>query len=251
MKFNIWIYISVFCFGFSNSQNESNKNILIVDYTHTIHFEGLPTRTTIDAVLVSSNIYSIYEMDFTGNSNFIDEEDNENGSVLNIRPTKNPKIFKDLSTKNNYSIERIFMTPFLVKDNMSIFSWTLKDEYKSILGYNCQKSVLNYRGRDYVAYFTIEIPYNNGPWKFSGLPGLILEIKSIDGVFKIEANKIEIKNISSKITNPFIKKIDNAISWDEFTSKYKKKYFELQSFTTPDGGSRSIPKRKIETLIED
>jgi len=56
------------------------------------------------------------------------------------------------------------------------FNWQLSNERKNILSYKCQKATCTFRGRNYVAWFTSEIPIQNGPYKFGGLPGLILEI---------------------------------------------------------------------------
>ena len=56
------------------------------------------------------------------------------------------------------------------------FNWQLCNEHKNILSYNCQKATCTFRGRNYTAWFTSEIPIQNGPYKFGGLPGLILQI---------------------------------------------------------------------------
>jgi len=56
------------------------------------------------------------------------------------------------------------------------FKWQLSNEHKRILIYDCQKATCTFRGRNYIAWFTSEIPIQNGPYKFGGLPGLILQI---------------------------------------------------------------------------
>lgn len=189
-------------------------------------------------------------MDFLGlQQKDFDEEDSESGITLSMKPTHNPKIYKEFENKTLYSLERISMQPFVVRDSFNIFNWNLKENYKTILGYKCQEVSLRHRGRDYVAYFTTEIPYKVGPWKFEGLPGVILEIKSTDGVFEIMANSIRMEN--KKIDLKRVKLADVAISWDEYLEKYNKKYNELKSYTDENGGSHSIPKKNIEVYIED
>ncbi len=74
-----------------------------------------------------------------------------------------------------------------VKDNISIYSfvftdelhpqnWEIQNDTTTVLGYASQKATCHYRGRDWIAWFTSEIPLSEGPWKFYGLPGLITKI---------------------------------------------------------------------------
>ena len=69
--------------------------------------------------------------------------------------------------------------------------WTLKDEKQTICGYQCQKATCHWRGRDYVAWFTSAIPLKSGPWKFGGLPGLIMKIYDTKHLYTWEAISVE------------------------------------------------------------
>ncbi|MCH5176328.1 MAG: GLPGLI family protein [Prevotellaceae bacterium] len=69
--------------------------------------------------------------------------------------------------------------------------WTLLDEQQTIHGYRCQKATCHWRGRDYVAWFTADIPIRKGPWKFGGLPGLIVKISDAKKEYNFELVKLE------------------------------------------------------------
>jgi GLPGLI family protein len=69
--------------------------------------------------------------------------------------------------------------------------WTLKDEKQTICGYQCQKATCHWRGRDYVAWFTSAIPLKSGPWKFGGLPGLIMKIYDTKHLYTWETVAVE------------------------------------------------------------
>ncbi len=56
-------------------------------------------------------------------------------------------------------------------------NWQIKNETVTIVGYKCQKATCRFRGRNYTAWFTVDIPISQGPWKFCGLPGLILKVQ--------------------------------------------------------------------------
>ena len=62
------------------------------------------------------------------------------------------------------------------KETMPKQNWKILNETKEFAGYKCQKATCNFRGRNYVAWFTREITINEGPWKFNGLPGLIIKV---------------------------------------------------------------------------
>jgi GLPGLI family protein len=67
---------------------------------------------------------------------------------------------------------------FLAKPN-----WQLQEGTDTVEGYECQKAILNFRGRNYTAWFTLEIPISDGPWKLFGLPGLILKVEDADQLY--------------------------------------------------------------------
>ena len=54
-------------------------------------------------------------------------------------------------------------------------SWGMADSVRTILGHPCRMATADFRGRRWTAWFAMEIPVSDGPWKLGGLPGLILE----------------------------------------------------------------------------
>jgi GLPGLI family protein len=66
---------------------------------------------------------------------------------------------------------------FYYTQEMNQFEWEILPEKKKIKDFEVQKAKTSFAGRDYIAWFTSEIPIPDGPYKFSGLPGLILELE--------------------------------------------------------------------------
>lgn len=71
--------------------------------------------------------------------------------------------------------------------------WEIKSDTATLCGYRCQKAVCRFRGRDFTAWFTSQIPLRYGPWKLGGLPGLILKVTEKDHLYSFECVKIEKK----------------------------------------------------------
>ncbi len=68
--------------------------------------------------------------------------------------------------------------------------WMISDSTKIILGYDCIMAVADYHGRHWTVWFTPDIPIQDGPWKLSGLPGLILEAAEDSGQHHFTATGI-------------------------------------------------------------
>ncbi|MDH6254129.1 hypothetical protein M2347_003856 [Chryseobacterium sp. H1D6B] len=64
-------------------------------------------------------------------------------------------------------------------------NWIIKDEKKTIEGYKSQRAEVNYKGRQWVAWFTNDLPFQDGPFIFNGLPGLILTVESDEYKFDL------------------------------------------------------------------
>ena len=86
---------------------------------------------------------------------------------------------------------------FGYEESKNRFNWQILGETKVIEGYSVQKATTSFAGRDYTAWFTTEIPISDGPYKFNGLPGLILEIKDSQGYWEFEF--VGLEKLSPKI----------------------------------------------------
>ncbi|MDR0698760.1 MAG: GLPGLI family protein [Tannerella sp.] len=80
---------------------------------------------------------------------------------------------------------------FQCSGNIPVQEWTIEDDTLTIAGYLCQKATCRFGGRDFIAWFTPSIPISNGPWKFGGLPGLILKVYDNDKLYTFECIRIE------------------------------------------------------------
>ena len=60
------------------------------------------------------------------------------------------------------------------------FNWVISNEKQKIGEYNAQKATGEFGGRKWTAWFSTDLPFQDGPYKFSGLPGLIVKIEDQD-----------------------------------------------------------------------
>ncbi len=122
----------------------------------------------------------------------------------------------------------VYRTPlqgpvFMYAEDEIDFNWSIHSEKKNILGFSCQKASTTFRGRKWYAWFSTEIPISDGPWKFSGLPGLILRVYDDKGHYLF--NCIGIDNKKSLIK-----------MWDweyENTTREKLNAFLIKAYQSP------------------
>ncbi|WP_090026116.1 GLPGLI family protein [Chryseobacterium oleae] len=114
------------------------------------------------------------------------------------------------SNQNNQYFERVGMTLLSYKEP-TINTWKLIDELKIINTISCKKAEITYKGRNWIAWYSTDIPIPYGPYKFSGLPGLIIKIADDKGEYDFELVKsVPRSNLNGKICRVSTLRYENA-----------------------------------------
>ncbi|MDR2234892.1 MAG: GLPGLI family protein [Chryseobacterium sp.] len=112
----------------------------------------------------------------------------------NYNRNLNYLIEKDYA-KKTISFYDQFKSVKLVTADSEIPQWKIEKEFVKINNMNCQKAVADYKGRNWEAWFSKDYPVNDGPYKFSGLPGLVVSVKDSEGQHIF--NLIQIKKMKT------------------------------------------------------
>jgi GLPGLI family protein len=225
-----------------NSQNYE------VTYNMKQVAKNIDLTTNIKTYLSGNGEKSLYVEDFRNSY----QENNSSNDIINLPTENNPTYFKDLKNKIVIYNDHIRFNFFNIIDSIGTLDWKIEAEKKEILGYSCQKATLNFRGRSFIVYFSQKISTSDGPLKFSGLPGLILEVFSDDSVasfhylaesIKFPKDKIEIKNVYEG---------KKTITYSEYLQKYEEKYKEsLTRIINEQGETRPMSRGFMEVLINN
>ena len=109
-----------------------------------------------------------------------------------------------------------FKTYFII-DTPPTIEWnTNHSDIKDIKGYKCKKATANFRGSKIIAYYATAIPHPFGPYKFGGLPGLILELQEENKeINSWTADFIDLKS-ENDVAFTFPENSNKMISYEEF-----------------------------------
>jgi len=116
------------------------------------------------------------------------------------------KVFKDHKEKRITVLDNISTSNFMYEEELTSQNWIIRDDTMTIAGYVCQKAQCSWRGREYEAWFTLEIPISEGPWKFYGLPGLIVKLYDTKHQYEFELIGFESTNEKIDIQPLYTKK---------------------------------------------
>jgi GLPGLI family protein len=101
------------------------------------------------------------------------------------------KIYKYYKINQITTFDNIAREAFTYEEENPDFGWKILPDTMTILNQICQKATCIFRGRNYEAWFAQGINVSEGPWKFNGLPGLILKITDSKQDYSFEAISIE------------------------------------------------------------
>ena len=131
-----------------------------------------------------------------------------------------------------------------------LMKWSLCNEKCEILGYDCQKATCLFRGRNYIAWFAPLIPVQHGPWKFGGLPGLILKVSDTQNIYTFECVRLtkQPQDITRRPFNGYEETKRTLVL--KLARKFNENYDQATGATTRDNQGRVVmsQKQKYEPL---
>ncbi|WP_142785044.1 GLPGLI family protein [Changchengzhania lutea] len=177
-------------------------------------------------------------------------------SGIRIQVSEGSDIMYKNNKENRYTNKtEIFGKLFLIKDTLANRRWEFVNETKNIGDYSCFKAIykdsittqtLSEKGdiekikeeRITTVWYTPQIPVNNGPAEYYGLPGLILEVN--DGDLTLVCTKIVLNPKDAfKIVEPDHGKAVTQKKFDAIMEKKNKEMMEqFRSRPGADDGER-------------
>lgn len=191
----------------STNQKDISKEIMILnvgkDKSHYYSLDKYISDSTINAeskkgLMVMPLPYKISEMDI-----------------------------KDLNNKKISFETKVGDSKYNVEQNVNL-KWNLSNEFDELLNYKVEKATTEFGGRTWIAWFAKDIPIQDGPYKFHGLPGLILKIEDKTASHKFVLKGI--KNTKSPFEYPYRKDESRETKLDY--EAYLKTYFQNRTDPT-------------------
>ncbi|MDE1192247.1 MAG: GLPGLI family protein [Arachidicoccus sp.] len=166
-------------------------------------------------------------------------------------------IFQNYPTGKISYFSKLITKDYKYEEDLNSYHWNILKDTSVILGYKVQKAACFYGGRNWIVWFAPDIAISSGPWKFNGLPGLVLSAEddknyfnfTIVGLNYLFPKKPIIFNIEGKEQYKNIKKeeylkLAYKLNTNLFT--FMKENLDI-TITRADG---TLPKLRIYTPIE-
>lgn len=132
------------------------------------------------------------------------------------KPNFSYYIVKNLKDNHQKFYDKIGIKNFYYNENIE-FDWELSKETKNYEGFICQKATTYKYGRKWVAWFALDIPLQDGPYKFCNLPGLILEVYDDRKQYHFQIVNYSSENNSKYITEIPLYRTKKLIETDRET----------------------------------
>ncbi len=164
-----------------------------------------------------------------------EDPENSNEQVVSTKRVVKVSVYKNHNEKLLFTDFGEIFARFgeinpIKEQNLTIYDWEIKDKTQKISGYNCKLATLtDDKGVKVVAWYTDQIPINDGPSRFSGLPGLILQLQYGEKFF-YTATSIKKENDNIIIPKPE----GNFMKPKEF-DEYMSEMLKPRTITRPDG----------------
>ncbi|RLJ31123.1 GLPGLI family protein [Chryseobacterium sp. 7] len=156
-----------------------------------------------------------------------------------LRTNISYSIEKDKTNQKTYFKDRIGRDLYSYEEDRPL-NWKIESETRKIGEYKVQKAETDFGGRKWTAWFTTDLPYQDGPYKFGGLPGLIVKVEDDKGDYSFDLMK------NYKIAEfPTLNQFGNTlkVKRSDYLKQQQKFRTDPMSFMNQSAGGISAPMR--------
>lgn len=156
-----------------------------------------------------------------------------------LRTNINYSVEKDKTNQKTYFKDRIGRDLYSYEEDRPL-NWKIESETRKIGEYKVQKAETDFGGRKWTAWFTTDLPYQDGPYKFGGLPGLIVKVEDDKGDYSFDLMK------NYKIAEfPTLNQFGNTlkVKRSDYLKQQQKFKTDPMSFMNQSAGGISAPMR--------
>ena len=242
---NKLFFLAIFIFSLGNAQNQRFSYIYQFVPDSTNQADVKSEIMLLEVLPKFSKFYSETVFKSDSISNAILEKEAKATGVVNVKADMRKGFFRNTIIKENpdfktFLITRSGQTKLKVLDERAPI-WNILPEKQKIDEFETQKAETEMFGRKWTAWFTTEIPIQDGPYKFHGLPGLIVKIEdenkshsfALSGIKNLTLE--EVKNIDPN--KNFVFDFGNSVNMNR--KEYKKFYLE----------NRNDPNKSVRTTM--
>ena len=181
--------------GFAYDYTTIDTTRINIYYRYECFYDTIkPIKKKDVAVLQIGKKYTAFFSPYTVEGYITKNKVSYKGKIITQMPAADVikyQLYKDIEKNTIEHTDNVAYDHWVFTEKQPTFKWTMSTDTMSIMGYHCQKAECDYGGRHWTAWFSPEIPLNYGPYKFNGLPGLIMKIEDTSRHYSFEFASID------------------------------------------------------------
>lgn len=189
---------------YETSVNPDSINLVRMKNERTfLDIKGDKSLFISENKLVKDSLLTAFRLEDKENRKKEDRDFAKPGMRKQLEPTFfEYYITKNISGQKVYYHDKVAGKQIYYQEDRPL-KWEITDTKDNQNGYPAQKAVVSFGGRVWTAWFTKDIGISDGPYKFYGLPGLIVKLEDDKGDYKFDlVKKIKIQNSFEELMSP-------------------------------------------------
>lgn len=228
MKKSLFLLVFIYALAVGQNKRFMYQYIAVNDSTDKENVEK--EYLVLDITPSGSKFYS-YEKFKSDSIMAIDLEKQAaaNSHIINIKSTYKGKVnytvSKDYPEFKTFIQNRLGSNRYKISDDRPM-TWQIKADKQKIGEFSAQKAEANLYGRKWIAWFAPDLPIQDGPYKFHGLPGLIVKIEDETKSYSFELKGVTdyIQNGESKLEKGFSFEKEIAVDYPQYKKLMQEEY---------------------------